>query len=249
VLLQAQGRLAEAERYGREVLETSRRVLGDEHPNVLIYLNNMGVLLRVQGKFTEAEPYCREALAKFRRAQGDDHPDTLTLINNLGMLLHLQGKLDEAEPYCREALERRRRVRGDEHADTLVSIVNMAGLLLALGKPADAVELLVPAESAARREFTGGNAVKLGRFITTFGRARAAVSDFESAETRLNEAREILGEATGVLARDRTEVLNGLIELHDAWHAAEPDRSYDVKAAEWRAELAEWQASSQPALP
>ena len=55
-LLQAQGRLAEAEPYYRKALEVSRRVLGDEHPSTLSSINNMGGLLQAQGRLAEAEP-------------------------------------------------------------------------------------------------------------------------------------------------------------------------------------------------
>ncbi len=42
--------------------------------------------------------------------------------------------------------------------------------------------------------------------------------------------------------------LNALVELYDAWHAAEPaGAGHDVQGAEWRAKLTEWQASTQPA--
>ena len=92
LLLQAQGKLAEAEPYCREALESRRRVLGDEHADTLISINNMGFLLQAQGKLAEAEPYCREALGGCRRVLGDDHRITLMSISTMGSLLHAQGK-------------------------------------------------------------------------------------------------------------------------------------------------------------
>jgi len=38
--------------------------------------------------------------------------------------------------------------------------------------------------------------------------------------------------------------VDALIELYDAWHAAEPNKGYDAKAAEWRGKLA---VTSKPA--
>ena len=61
-LLQAQGRLADAEPYYREALAGLRRVLGDDHPDTLTSINNMGFLLRSQGRLAEAELYYREVL-------------------------------------------------------------------------------------------------------------------------------------------------------------------------------------------
>ena len=236
-VLRAMGRLSEAELYCREALEIHRRVLGDEHPDTLISIGNMGVLLQAQGKLAEAEPYLREALAASRRVLGDEHPDTLRTIGNMGALLQAQGQLAEAEYYYREALEKCHRVLGDGHSQTLISIGNMGGLLQAQGKPTEAIELLAPAEPAARRAFTAGHAVRLSRFLTALGRARAAAGDFDSAEANLSEAYSILNEASGATAEHRADVLSGLVELYDRWHASEPHEGHEVRATEWHAKL------------
>ena len=41
--------------------------------------------------------------------------------------------------------------------------------------------------------------------------------------------------------------MTSLSHVYRAWHELEPDKGYDQKADEWRAKLAEWQASTQPA--
>ena len=41
-----------------KVLEVRRRVLGEEHPDTLISMNNLAVLYRDQGKYAQAEPLC-----------------------------------------------------------------------------------------------------------------------------------------------------------------------------------------------
>jgi hypothetical protein len=51
------GKLEKAEPYFREDLEGMRRVLGDDHPDTLTSINNMGGLLYSQGKLDEAMPY------------------------------------------------------------------------------------------------------------------------------------------------------------------------------------------------
>ncbi|MGA1516579.1 MAG: tetratricopeptide repeat protein, partial [Phycisphaerales bacterium] len=124
-------------------LATRRRVLGDDGPDTLGSISNMGSLLLDQGRLSEAEPYAREALDGFRRVLGDEHPDTLTAISKMGMLLRSQGKLSEAEPYYRESLDGSRRVLGDEHPDTLSFVGSMGVLLYSQG-------MLSEAESYAR---------------------------------------------------------------------------------------------------
>ena len=132
-------------------LATRRRVLGEEHPDTIISINNMGSLLANQGKLAEAEPYYRDTLEKSRRVLGAEHPDTITSINNMGLLLENQGKLAEAEPYYRDALEKRRRVLGEEHPDTITSIHSMGTLLAIQGKLAEAEPYYRDALEKSRR--------------------------------------------------------------------------------------------------
>ncbi len=87
-LLQAQGKLGEAEPLFREALDGQRRTLGDSHPDTLLSINNLASLLQAQGKFSEAEALFREALDGFRRVLGDAHPHTKKC---LALLLHLRA--------------------------------------------------------------------------------------------------------------------------------------------------------------
>ena len=159
----AQLRHALAELYGRiglneaavplqeSALATRRRVLGEEAPETIAAVGNMGGLLRAQGKFAEAEPYYREALEKFRRVLGETDQETIRSINNMGVLLAEQGRLADAEPFYREALEKSRRVIGEDHPLTITAINNMGVLLFNQGKAEEAEILLREALEKSRR--------------------------------------------------------------------------------------------------
>jgi len=237
MLLRAQGKLVEAEPYLRDALEKHRRVLGEEHPNTLGSINNMCVLLQSQGKLSEAEPFCREALEKYRRVLGADHPNTLACIGNLGYVLQSQGKLGEAEPLLHEALAANRRVLGDEHQNTLISTINMASLNVAEGKSAEAIALLMPAEAAIRKTFTGANAFRLAKFLVILGKARAGLSQYETAQANLLEANEILAQSAGSPPKYTLDCLQAIIDLYAAWNVADPGKGYDAKATEWKRKL------------
>ncbi len=64
------GRYAQAEPLFAEVLEVSRRMLGREHADTVICLNNLAWSLTMQGKFDHAEPLFQEALEIRRRTLG-----------------------------------------------------------------------------------------------------------------------------------------------------------------------------------
>jgi len=241
-LLEAQRKYAEAEPYYREALEKRRRVLGDEHPHTLNSISNMGTLLQSLGKLSEAEAYTREALEKRRRLLGNNHPDTLISINNMGVLLDKLGKLAEPEPYYREALERGRRLSGDDDVNSFNTMMSLSSLLESRGEHAEAVELMAAGEPTAREKFTAGGYWQLGLFLSALGRARTNIGDYETAQLNLTEAFTILGGVGDATDEDRREALNCLVKLYEAWHAAEPDRGFDSKSAEWRAKLVDLQS-------
>jgi tetratricopeptide (TPR) repeat protein/tRNA A-37 threonylcarbamoyl transferase component Bud32 len=178
-------------------LATRRRVLGEEHPQTLSSINQMGVLLDSQGKLEEAERYYREALEKFRRVLGEEHPETLTSINNMGFLMWAQGKPDEAEPYLREALEKRRRLSGEAHPDTLASISNMGGLLHSQRK-LDEAEPYFREALEGRRRVLGEEHPETLLSIGNLGSLLRAQGKLDEAEPYYREAleksRRVLGE-------------------------------------------------------
>ena len=132
-------------------LAIRRERLGDDHPDTLASIHNLGILRHIQGELREAEGYYRTALEGRRRVLGDDHPDTLKSIDNLSGVLQEQARLDEAEAYSREALEGRRRVLGDDHPSTLTSVGNMGALLQSQGRLAEAEPYLGEALEGRRR--------------------------------------------------------------------------------------------------
>jgi non-specific serine/threonine protein kinase/serine/threonine-protein kinase len=190
-------------------LATRRRVLGEEHPDTLVSLGNMGRQLESQGKLAEAELCFREALEKFRRVLGEEHPDTLVLVNNMGTLLWSEGKLAEAEPYYFEALEKNRRVRGEDHPETLVAINSMGVLLWTQGKLAEAEPYLREALQK-RRRLLGEEHPNTLNSINNMGFLLKAQGKLLEAEPYLREAlekfRRVLGEEhpTTLIAIDNT---------------------------------------------
>ena len=111
-LLEQQGKLAEAEPYYREALESRRRVLGDTHTRTLYSANNMGVLLRLLGRFAEAERHHREALEGYDRLLGDEHGVQGGEHQDVRPDLHAPG-LRQQPGEQRQGLEHLHR-RGDE---------------------------------------------------------------------------------------------------------------------------------------
>jgi CHAT domain-containing protein len=155
VLLQAQGKLAEAERISRDALIMSKRVFKGDHAGVAMSLNTLALALAAQGKLADAEPLYRDALAMTRRLFRGDHPYVATGLNNLAKLLQAQGKLAEAEKLHRQGLAMTRRLFRGDHADVATGLNNLGWLLQAEGKLAEAESLLRDALAMRQRLFKG----------------------------------------------------------------------------------------------
>ena len=132
--LYSDGRLNEAEVLITEVMETHKTILGEEHPDTLISMNDLADLLRSQGKYDEAEPIYRQTILLLEKALGKVHPATLTSMNSLAALLASQGKYDEAEPIYRQTLQLQEKALGKEHPHMLSSMINLTDLLQHQGK-------------------------------------------------------------------------------------------------------------------
>jgi tetratricopeptide (TPR) repeat protein/tRNA A-37 threonylcarbamoyl transferase component Bud32 len=245
-LLADRGDLAEAEPLYREAAEMYRRLFPDDHPLVANSLTHLAGLLVDRGDLAQAESLFREALEMYRRIFPADHPDLAGGLYNLGTLLQRRGDLAAAESLQREALDMRRRIFGRDHPDVASSLYDLAMLLDERGDAAAAEPFFREAVEVFRKVRPGGDWL-IGNAIDGLGHCLADLKRFDDAEAALLDANAILQVAPGVPPdRLRGNIIH-LIDLYDAWDAAEPGRGHDQQAAEWRAKLAEWQASTQPA--
>src|SRR2546423_15531309 len=87
-----QGRWKEAEDLGVQVMETRKRVLGQEHPNTLTSMANLALTYWNQGRWKEAEELQKQELDICSRVLGQEHPGTLISMENLAHILKCQDR-------------------------------------------------------------------------------------------------------------------------------------------------------------
>jgi serine/threonine-protein kinase len=85
--------------------------------------------------------------------------------------------------------------------------------------------------------------------MSLLGGALAGQGKYEEAAVLLVEGYEGMRAKQDAPGERRGEALERVVELHDAWHSAEPGRGHDEKAAQWRGKLEAWRATTQPAEP
>jgi tetratricopeptide (TPR) repeat protein len=88
-------------------------VLGDEHPDTLASINNLGALLQAQGRLAEAEPPLVQALEMRQRLYQGDHPDVAANLCTLALTRQTLGKTAEARQGFDQAVAMLRRLCPD----------------------------------------------------------------------------------------------------------------------------------------
>ena len=79
--------------------------------------------------------------------------------------------------------------------------------------------------------------------------ASARIEKLREAESVLLEGYDGMKDHPDAPEDGKRKTLERIVSLYETWHAVEPDTGYNAQAAEWRAKLAEWQATTEPAKP
>jgi tetratricopeptide (TPR) repeat protein len=148
------GKFHVAERVYRQSLEQRLIMSGEEHPQTLMTMGNIGLMLGFQSKWVEAEKIHREELRLVKKTLGEKHPQTLVSTGNLALAMLGQWRYAEAETIYRALLPLDKEVLGEKHPDTIVSMQNLGGALRGLGN-LDEAEHLHRASLALTREVRG----------------------------------------------------------------------------------------------
>ncbi|WP_203755522.1 tetratricopeptide repeat protein, partial [Actinoplanes cyaneus] len=132
-----------------KILAVRRRVLGEEHPETLTSMHNLGIDLYVLGEVVAAKELIlrvyrlrfqvlseqhpdtvnsQRNLAIIERRMDEEDPDTLERMTKLANAVYVAGDAVGARELHESVLAVRRRVLGEEHPDTLQSMNNLAAI-------------------------------------------------------------------------------------------------------------------------
>lgn len=88
--------MEKAEELEAQLMQTGKRVLGDEYPNKLSSMTNLASRYQKKGRWEDAEKLEVELLKASKAKLGDNHPYTLTSMNNLAPTWSSLGRSAEA---------------------------------------------------------------------------------------------------------------------------------------------------------
>lgn len=162
-LLEHRNQTQEAAKITADILDMTRRELGENSVAALTALNNRAASLLANGDYKAAEPLAREAWKRREALYGKAHPQTLAALNTLGGVLHRLGRMQEAEDIFRQVWEARRDNLGQRHPHTLNALNNLVTTLILEKKLKDAQPLMDQLAADVHVRF--GDDDRLSRFV------------------------------------------------------------------------------------
>ncbi|KAF4951309.1 hypothetical protein FGADI_7507 [Fusarium gaditjirri] len=125
-----------------DIMERDKRILGGEdHPEMLMAMNNLALTYLGQSRSDEAEDLLVRSLAVRKRTQGETAPGTLAATSNLVSVYSRQGHYEKAEKLGLELLEAAKTKMGLEHPDTLLAMNRLTWIYLKKGRLDEAHEI------------------------------------------------------------------------------------------------------------
>jgi serine/threonine protein kinase len=150
IVLEDEGKPAEAEAVIREALAIHLKNHGEDHPSAGMDYCDLGWSLAGQNKLDEAVINYRRGLDILERIAAGKQAQMWGHIN-LASVLERQGKLGEAEVHCRKSLAIARKELGADHPDLPDSTASLARILRREGKLAEARPLAEEAVAICQR--------------------------------------------------------------------------------------------------
>lgn len=132
------GRLDDARIRLLRVVETQRRVLGDDDPETLESLRSLANIDSSTARYDEARPLLREVIAAYTRLHGADNSKTLSAVNDLAVVELEQKHYAAAEKLLTPQLAICERKYGADHPATLIVVGNLGGAIRQQGRNEEA---------------------------------------------------------------------------------------------------------------
>lgn len=207
------GAYAIGQPYLEQSLALYERVLGPEHPETIISMNNLAGLYRAQGNIAAAYPLYERALEIRERVLGTEHPDTAASLNNLALLYHQQADYTTARSLYERALAIRERTLGSEHSATATSLSNLARLHHSQADYAAARPLYERA-LAIRERTLGPEHHYTAAILNSLAGLYRAQGNYEAARPLLERALAICERTLGPEHPQTADSLNDLAKLY-----------------------------------
>jgi hypothetical protein len=250
VLLQDQGRFAEARDLLEQALAAERQRRGDRSPATLTSMSQLASLLLDAGDLEASERLARECWEGRRTALRPDHPDTLYSQTILAVVLHRRGDSVAGWALMEPALAKTREVVRPGHPQVLSAIGMAAEVALGVarqsGQFAHALALSTEALNLSRQ--AGPDDPSTGAFVSQHGAVLLAIAashaaqdeaEWNQAKTGLVNGYQLLERGVGPHHPQAREAAGCLAEYYTLMNRRSPGLGFDRDAATWRAKASQ----------
>lgn len=139
------------ERYYLDLIEQSRAIRGDDHPETLLLKGNLAAHYQRVQRSEDSARLLREVFEGQSAVMGPVHRQTLISANNLGRALAAIGRVDEAREIILNAMKLSIDTYGEESATTVFLTCTLGAILRRGGNPDEAETVLLRAIELSRR--------------------------------------------------------------------------------------------------
>jgi eukaryotic-like serine/threonine-protein kinase len=202
---------AEALRLADLALEVATRALAADDPRRGRYLDELALALAANGRHAEALERADESLHLKARVLGEKHAGLVETLQVRAQLFSAVGRLSEATQDLERAVALREKAYGDSDPELIPALLRLSELRSAIGDLFGARDLLGRAlDLVQNSEPDSDRSVAI---LHLLGRSALLTGEFETAETHLTHALQLLETTQAGGATSRADILDDLGEL------------------------------------
>ncbi len=123
-------------------LDIKKNILGDNHLEVAITMNNLGWIYYQIDRYSDAEKMYNNSLRIKEDKLGKEHPSVGVTLNNMAILFESQGRYSKAEKLYLRDLKIGEKTLKENHPDFVKSLNNIGVLYLRMGRYVEAEQFL-----------------------------------------------------------------------------------------------------------
>jgi len=174
--------LDEAETVMNEVLESRKRVLGEDHYDTITSLHDLGWLYNAKKENrSRAEALFRHGLDRWKVTLGIENPDTRTAASNLANYYYQEKDYPQAEAVQRELLAGTIKALGEDHLECCEQKHNLALYVYNRGGHEESQRILEEVIQGYKR-FYPPHHLQMQRVLTDLATVRKELGDIDGAE-------------------------------------------------------------------
>jgi tetratricopeptide (TPR) repeat protein len=216
-----------------QCMQICKTVLGPEHPDTVVVMDDLGSLYTTMGRYSKAESLLQQALnlndkpralhisppsllrvdITDEMLRGRNNLSEARSLTDLGRLYQAIGEYSRAESYYQQSYDITKRLLGAEDRRTAVRMSDLADIEMAMGNYGEAKPLL-EAVLAMDEKLLGENHPNVGAVLQSLGRLNYDMGDYSKAESDYDRSRTILESNFGEDSLNTAGTLSGLAMLY-----------------------------------